>query len=305
MANCFCLDEQPDESASANPEAPGVNVDGPIYGIPWQANRLTYGQLRTLRQISKDVRLPITQLLKDAVDVYLAVLQREIQAAMVAEQEANREPGEPEAANNEETATVPERPADDRATGEPDENSPTGRMPLMPHPLGLAPKKRPISHDLTARVVTWYTLTTRIVFSRSPPELEIMSDPMAPLGSTEIAILRYLDQRAPLSVGDVAEYFAETTGQARTTILTIMERLRKKGYLTRRQIKGVFRYSPKVSQKALLQKLVQRFVDTTLAGSVSPFVAYLSEGGPVSELDLQQLKQLVEDLEQLRKRGGT
>ena len=132
-----------------------------------------------------------------------------------------------------------------------------------------------------------------------------MPAPKASLGSTEIEILRYLGEQGPLSVGDAADYFAKTSGQARTTILTIMERLRKKGYLTRRQIKGVFRYSPKVSQKALLQNLVQRFVDTTLAGSVSPFVAYLSEGGPVSELDLQQLKQLVEDLEQLRKRGGT
>lgn len=111
MANCFGLDEQPDESPSANPEPPGINLDGPIYGIPWPANRITYGQMRTLRQISMDVRLPITQLLKDAVDLYLIVLQREMQAVMVAEQEANREHGESEATNNEETASAPERPA--------------------------------------------------------------------------------------------------------------------------------------------------------------------------------------------------
>jgi len=131
-----------------------------------------------------------------------------------------------------------------------------------------------------------------------------MPDPKASLGSTEIEILRYLGEQAPLSVGDVADHFAKTSGQARTTILTIMERLRKKGYLTRKQMKGVFHYSPKVSQQTLLQGLVKRFVDTTLAGSVSPFVAYLSEGGPVSEQDLKKLKQLVEDLEQLQKGGG-
>src|SRR6185436_16683016 len=120
---------------------------------------------------------------------------------------------------------------------------------------------------------------------------------MAALGSTEIEVLRYLGERAPASVGDVAAHFAQTTGQARTTILTMMERLRKKGYLTRKQIGGVYHYSPKVSQNELLRGLVKKFVATTLGGSVSPFVAYLSEGGSVSEYDLKQLKQLVRDLE--------
>ncbi len=130
-----------------------------------------------------------------------------------------------------------------------------------------------------------------------------MPDPKASLGSTEIEILRYLGDQAPLSVGAVADHFAETSGQARTTILTIMERLRKKGYLTRKQIKSVFHYSPKVSKQDLLQGLIKKFVDTTLAGSVAPFVAYLSESGPISEQDLKQLKKLVRDLELDSTRG--
>ena len=131
-----------------------------------------------------------------------------------------------------------------------------------------------------------------------------MADPTPPLGSTEIEILRHLGDHAPQSVGDVAAHFAETSGQARTTILTLMERLRKKGYLSRKQIGGVYQYSPKVAKHDLLRRLVKGFVDTTLGGSVSPFVAYLSESGPVSAEDLAQLKQLVRDLEQSRKSGG-
>jgi len=131
-----------------------------------------------------------------------------------------------------------------------------------------------------------------------------MSESKATLGSTEIEILRYLGDRPAQSVGEVADHFAQTTGQARTTILTIMERLRKKGYLTRKQVKGVYHYSPKVPKHDFLRGLVRSFVDTTLGGSVSPFVAYLSESGPVSDQDLDHLKQLVRDLEQDRKRGG-
>ena len=131
-----------------------------------------------------------------------------------------------------------------------------------------------------------------------------MTTPNAPLGSTEIEVLRYLGDYPALSVGDVADYFAQTTGQARTTILTIMERLRKKGYLTRKQVGGVYHYSPKIAKQVLLRGLVKSFVDTTLAGSVSPFLAYLSEGGPVSEDELTQLKRLIRDLEHARKGGG-
>jgi len=130
-----------------------------------------------------------------------------------------------------------------------------------------------------------------------------MPDPAAALGPTEIEILRYLGDHHPVRVGDVADHFARTSGQARTTILTIMERLRAKGHLTRKRVEGTYHYSPVVPKADLLRGLVKTFVDTTLAGSVAPFVAYLSEGGPVSEEDLDHLKQLVRDLEQARDGG--
>ena len=131
-----------------------------------------------------------------------------------------------------------------------------------------------------------------------------MSDPKAPFGSTEIEILRYIGDHHPISVGEMAEFVAGTTGQARTTVLTIMERLRRKGHLIRRKSGGIYRYSPKIAKQVLLQTLVKNFVDTTLGGSVSPFVAFLSESGPISNDDLDTLKRLVRDLENQRKEGS-
>jgi predicted transcriptional regulator len=130
-----------------------------------------------------------------------------------------------------------------------------------------------------------------------------MADPKAPLGSTEIAILRYIGDHHPISVGAVAEHVARTTGQARTTVLTIMERLRRKGYLTRTRAAGVFRYSPKMSKHDLLRGLVGNFVTTVLGGSMSPFLAFLSESGPISDDDLDVLKRLIRDIERQRKGG--
>src|SRR5207249_331104 len=53
------------------------------------------------------------------------------------------------------------------------------------------------------------------------------------LGDQELEVLRFVAEHAPISVGEVAERFGEPRGLARTTILTVMERLRKKGFLTR------------------------------------------------------------------------
>jgi predicted transcriptional regulator len=128
-----------------------------------------------------------------------------------------------------------------------------------------------------------------------------MADPKGGLGSTEIDILRYVGDHHPISVGEVAEHMAQSSGQARTTVLTIMERLRRKGHLTRRRVEGVYRYSPKVPKDDLLLGLVQNFVHTTLGGSVSPFVAFLAGNESLSDEELAALKRLVQELEQQRR----
>jgi predicted transcriptional regulator len=121
------------------------------------------------------------------------------------------------------------------------------------------------------------------------------------LGQAEWEILRYVIEHHPATVREVADHAAETRGQARTTILTVMERLRKKGYLARRKLDGVYQYSPKVPVSEILQNFVKQFVETTLHGAVSPFLAYLSKTADVSDKEFDELKQLVNDLENQRK----
>ncbi len=121
------------------------------------------------------------------------------------------------------------------------------------------------------------------------------------LGHAEWEILRYVIEHHPATVREVADYAAEARGQARTTVLTVMERLRKKGYLSRRKSEGVYQYSPKVPVSEILQNFVKQFVETTLQGAVSPFFAYLSKTGDVSDEELGELKRLVNDLENQRK----
>lgn len=119
------------------------------------------------------------------------------------------------------------------------------------------------------------------------------------LGNLELEILRYVTDHAPVSVGQVTEGFAVPRGLSRSTVNTSMERLFKKGYLTRAsEAEGeVFRYAPAVPSEEVLGGLVEHFVENTLAGSLRPFVAYFSRRQPISGEELAELRELVDTLE--------
>ncbi len=121
------------------------------------------------------------------------------------------------------------------------------------------------------------------------------------LGEQELALLRFVTTQGPLSVSEAAEQYGVEHALARTTILTMMERLRKKGYLTRRKADGSYRYAANQSQGELLRELVGDFTQRMLGGSLQPFVAYLAEDARVTEDELDDLRALVERLESQRK----
>ncbi|HEY1603705.1 MAG TPA: BlaI/MecI/CopY family transcriptional regulator [Pirellulales bacterium] len=124
-----------------------------------------------------------------------------------------------------------------------------------------------------------------------------MSPPRESLGPLELDVLQYVADHHPITVREVARYFAETSGQARTTLLTIMERLRSKGYLGRRKVDGVHQYRPKITKADLLHGLVGNFVEDVLGGSMSPFIAYLAKAPNLTEAEARRVEQLLRELE--------
>jgi predicted transcriptional regulator len=120
------------------------------------------------------------------------------------------------------------------------------------------------------------------------------------LGEQELQVLRFVTDNAPVTVRETVARWGEPRGLARTTILTVMERLRKKGFLTRRPAPGgAFAYLPAQNKTDLLQSLVHDFVEKTLGGSLTPFVAYLADAKNLSDAELAELRHLVASLENL------
>ena len=123
------------------------------------------------------------------------------------------------------------------------------------------------------------------------------------LGPTELEVLRYVTAHAPITVREVAVYFAEHSGLKRTTVLTIMERLRRKELLSRKRKTGVFEYSPVASSDELERSLVRRFVHDALGGKVAPLIAFLSEETDLTSDELQRLERLAQQLDDSRDKG--
>lgn len=121
------------------------------------------------------------------------------------------------------------------------------------------------------------------------------------IGDQELALLQQIDQLGDASVGEIAALLGESRGLARSTVLTMMERLRAKGYLRRRRTGGVYRYATTTGEKDVVHEAVGAFVEKTLQGSVSPLVAWMSRRGKVSDEELAELKALVEKLQSGKK----
>src|SRR5688572_21433920 len=117
--------------------------------------------------------------------------------------------------------------------------------------------------------------------------------PLKSIGDQELALLRFVGEAGSVTVGQAAGRFGQARRLARSTVLTMMERLRKKGHLSRKVQDGLYHYATRTAHGTVVKEAVKSFVDRTLDGSIAPFVAYLGERAEVSDDDLAELKALL------------
>ena len=76
---------------------------------------------------------------------------------------------------------------------------------------------------------------------------------------------------------------------AYTTIMTVLDRLVRKGKLTRRKVGRSFTYSPSQSRDALRQVAVRELVDGYFDGSRADLVAFLR--GEIAPVPVRQVQE--------------
>ncbi len=117
---------------------------------------------------------------------------------------------------------------------------------------------------------------------------------LPPLSDAQLEIMDLVWQRGEVTVGEIWKTLVERRRVARNTVLTLMERLVKKGWLRRRADGHVFRYVAAVQRDVTLRMLVRRMVDTAFGGSAEGLVLALLEDGGVTRDEAQRIRQMIE-----------
>jgi predicted transcriptional regulator len=114
------------------------------------------------------------------------------------------------------------------------------------------------------------------------------------LGQLELEVLKIVWDKQGCSVLEVAEVLAKQKGYARTTILTVIQRLHKKGFLSRKKEGGVFHYYSTQKKTTVLGNLAKQFVQNIFEGSPASLIQHLTDSDVGAE-ELTQIRKIIDD----------
>ncbi|MBP8301131.1 MAG: BlaI/MecI/CopY family transcriptional regulator [Planctomycetes bacterium] len=102
------------------------------------------------------------------------------------------------------------------------------------------------------------------------------------------------------TVAAIWDHLAQQREVARTTVLTQVQRLEKRGWLVRDDRDSIAVYRASIDQKRAEQLLARRFVTDFFAGSPTGLVKSLLGGSRIKKDELRELRKLIERAEHRR-----
>jgi predicted transcriptional regulator len=115
-----------------------------------------------------------------------------------------------------------------------------------------------------------------------------------PLSEAQLEIMQIVWQHDEITVSDVWQAIAARRSVARNTVLTVMDRLEKRGWLSKRSVGNTHLYQATASERVTLGQAVRRFVDSTFGGSADALVMALLDGGGVSREEAARIRKRID-----------
>ena len=112
----------------------------------------------------------------------------------------------------------------------------------------------------------------------------------------EIMDLVWQAGQAGATVTEIWTVIAESRNVTRTTVLNLVDRLEKRGWLKRRKRKGSFHYFAAVPREAAARELAREFVDDFFGGSAGDLVMSLLGSKRLRKEDVLELRQKLDAL---------
>lgn len=111
----------------------------------------------------------------------------------------------------------------------------------------------------------------------------------------EIMVLVWEAGESGLSVAHIWQTIAGRRDVTRTTVLNLVDRLEKRGWLERQPVGDVFHYKAAVDRAATESRLATGFVSEFFGGSLAHLVQSLLGADEVSPADLERMRRLLAD----------
>jgi len=126
------------------------------------------------------------------------------------------------------------------------------------------------------------------------------------LGELEKLVLQYLWQKKSADVKQVFAHFEKVRGGSLNTIQTTLDRLYKKGLLSRHKEGYAFQYQPKVERHELIGQLIKSVTNDFISEDENSLVAAFSSiSDDFNEEQLNRLEALIEVKREKLKQGNS
>jgi predicted transcriptional regulator len=113
------------------------------------------------------------------------------------------------------------------------------------------------------------------------------------LGKLEAEVMEILWRRSNQAVSEVEERLRRRREIAHTTVLTTLDRMYRKGYLTREKSGKAFVYAPRYTREEFERGLAQEVLGALLGGLGEPVLSTFVELVGEDEEKLERLEELV------------
>ena len=119
-----------------------------------------------------------------------------------------------------------------------------------------------------------------------------------PVSETELDVLKVLWEFGPGTVRELDQRLREQDHHwAYTTVLTLLQRLAVKGYVTSDKTDVAHVFHAAVSREGLLRQRLKDLANQLCEGTATPLVQALVEGQPLSPGEIQYFRELLDRLE--------
>lgn len=122
------------------------------------------------------------------------------------------------------------------------------------------------------------------------------------LGELETAVMKLLWRESGLTVNQVEERLQQRRQIAHTTVLTTLDRMHRKGYLTREKQGKAFVYAPRYTREQFEREMAQEVLGALLGGIGEPVLSTFVELVGEDDANLDRLEALIKEKREGRKR---